>query len=194
GVGFVLLNHDPPSGAIKLCKNACVLITDRGYLKHQRLWRDRISRETDLPIIEVEGDVVFSVEFISSKLMFYARTFRPKVQKMLPHFLEDLPSIEPKVSFASEIAHDWVENSVDDYLDRLSLDKSVSTVNYYIGGEDEAGKRLEIFVRKRLPFYSGNRSDPGMRVTSELSPYLRFGQISPVQILKKNPKRPPLKR
>ncbi len=48
-------------------------------------------------------------------------------------------------------------------------------------GEKAAHRRLERFVHEVLPDYH-RRDEPGTEATSGLSPHLRFGEISPVQI------------
>lgn len=48
-------------------------------------------------------------------------------------------------------------------------------------GEDAAHERLENFIDDVLEDYH-RRDEPGLETTSGLSPYLRFGEISPLQI------------
>jgi deoxyribodipyrimidine photo-lyase len=48
-------------------------------------------------------------------------------------------------------------------------------------GERAAHRRLEDFVRERLGDYH-RRDEPALPATSGLSPHLRFGEISPVQV------------
>ena len=49
-------------------------------------------------------------------------------------------------------------------------------------GEDGARKRLTDFIDASLPGYAKGRDHPAADNTSRLSPYLRFGEISPYQI------------
>jgi len=58
----------------------------------------------------------------------------------------------------------------------------VSKVAGFRGGSSEASKRLEIFVEDKLSGYADFRNDPSVDYQSMLSPYLHFGQISPIQI------------
>lgn len=193
GIRLVVRKVDPPSGAIELSKDAVLLVCDRGYLRHQRAWRKRVAEEVDIPVIEVEGDVVCPIEAISGKLEPYARTIRPKLYNALFYFLEDFPEQEVKVSSLSLDVESWDGDSPQDYLSKLNIDRSLSVVSeHFMGGEDEALRRLEVFVNERLHLYSEYRSDPGVKATSDLSPYLRFGQISPVQIIRRLLKEAPL--
>ncbi len=186
GIKLVILKADPPDGAIELSKRASLLVLDRGYLRHQRHWRRKIAEQVSIPVIEVEGDVVAPVEAVSNKAEPYARTIRPKILSKLFDFLEEIPQLEPvKSSFMLDIENTWEEERAQDYLNALSIDKSVPPVQYYESGEDVALTKLKLFIEERLPIYAEMRSDPGVKATSELSPYIRFGQISPVFIVKK---------
>jgi deoxyribodipyrimidine photo-lyase len=49
-------------------------------------------------------------------------------------------------------------------------------------GEEAAGAQLEHFVANDLAHYDTARDAPGGKPTSRLSPYLRFGEISPFQV------------
>lgn len=193
GILLTILRADPPDGAIELSKRATLIVLDRGYLRHQRLWRKRITERVSIPVIEVEGDVVIPVETASNRAEPYARTLRPKILSKLSQFLEEIPQLEPLLpSLSLGIENAWEEESPDAYLRALNIDKTVPPVKYYEGGEEVALKRLEVFVEERLPIYAEMRSDPGVKATSELSPYLRFGQISPVYIVRKVLERYPI--
>lgn len=62
------------------------------------------------------------------------------------------------------------------------MDKKVGIIKSFIGGENEAMKRLDDFIEQKLLKYSELRNDPSLNYTSNLSPYLHFGMISPVYI------------
>ena len=48
--------------------------------------------------------------------------------------------------------------------------------------QEAARRRLEAFLAARLDGYAEGRSEPGAFRCSQISPYLHFGQISPVEI------------
>ncbi len=58
----------------------------------------------------------------------------------------------------------------------------VGPVDCFTGGTHSALKRLEEFVRSELKDYEETRNHPEARGTSRLSPYLHFGNISPLTI------------
>jgi deoxyribodipyrimidine photo-lyase len=73
-------------------------------------------------------------------------------------------------------------SDTDAALERLKLDHSVRPVRRFRGGTREARRRLRGFLETGLDGYAEGRSEPGAFQCSLLSPYLHFGQISPVEV------------
>jgi len=46
----------------------------------------------------------------------------------------------------------------------------------------EARERLNLFLSQKLEAYPDLRNDPSLDYSSHMSPYLHFGQISPLEI------------
>jgi deoxyribodipyrimidine photo-lyase len=67
-------------------------------------------------------------------------------------------------------------------LGRLELDRSVPSVRRFRGGTGKARRCLRVFIAARLGGYAEQRGEPAAFQCSLLSPYLHFGQISPVEI------------
>lgn len=184
GIQFVILKSDYVSGTIKISKNAAAIVTDRNYLKTQRLWRERVSQQIDVPFFQVESDVVVPIELVSQKKEPYAMTIRPKILNLLDQFLQPLDHQDLKIK-SNDFEFDSIEfNTVNNLLSNLQIDNSVKQVSeYYEGGYDIAEKFLKIFIEQKLSQYKEFRSDPTKDFQSELSPYLHFGQISITQVL-----------
>jgi deoxyribodipyrimidine photo-lyase len=64
----------------------------------------------------------------------------------------------------------------------LRVDQTVPPVRRFRGGTGQAWARLERFVDEPFARYAKNRSVPEAGAASHMSPYLHFGQISPVEI------------
>ncbi|MCS7118099.1 MAG: deoxyribodipyrimidine photo-lyase [Thaumarchaeota archaeon] len=169
---------------LPLIRESCLVVLDRPYLAHQRRYIDEIVKGSESRVVMVEGDVTVPVEVVSPRPEPYARTIRPKVLRKLDVFLEDVPALAPKTPSLDLDVTSWDEDTVEGYVRGIEVDHTVDAVDRLVGGEDEALRRLRTFVGERLPFYSERRSDPGAVATSELSPYLRWGMISPVQVLR----------
>ncbi|MGC8733564.1 MAG: deoxyribodipyrimidine photo-lyase [bacterium] len=186
-INFFIIKDDYVNGCIKLSKEACLVVLDKNYLKTQRLWRNKVANFVEVCVYEVESDVIFPVQFIFNKSIPYAFIFRNKIEKIFDYFLLEVKHLEPIIKNNDlDVYLDNVIdfNEVQEYLNILNIDKSVSTVEkYYQGGSDIANKLLKEFIERKLPFYKDNRSNPTLDYTSNLSPYLHFGQISPLKIV-----------
>lgn len=184
GIAFVLRAGSPPEVAARLAEKACVIICDRGYLRHQRRWRTELARGTDARVLQVEADVVVPVEEISDHREYAARTLRPKLHRRLDDFEHGLQQVRVRndasaLRFTQRVSLENVERLVD----RMDVDHSVRPVKRFTGGTSNARRRLRSFLRQRLPGYSSIRNEPTNERVSYLSPYLHFGQISALEIL-----------
>ncbi|MGB9795009.1 deoxyribodipyrimidine photo-lyase [Caldisericum exile] len=187
GIRFLILKDDFVNGCLKLSKNACLLVLDKNYLKTQRIWREKVSKFSNVAVYEVESDVVVPIEYLFSKSVPFAYIYRNALEKVLDRFLLEVKPLEPTIKSNNldlNLENQMNFNTVEDFIKNLNIDKSVNSVeNYYKGGSDEAEKLLKIFIEKKLPFYKEKRSDPTVDYTSKLSPYLHFGQISPLKVV-----------
>jgi deoxyribodipyrimidine photo-lyase len=62
------------------------------------------------------------------------------------------------------------------------LDRSVGPVDTFAGGTRAALKRLKEFTETQLADYDERRNHPEVTGTSQMSPYLHYGHISPITI------------
>ncbi|MGL4288845.1 MAG: cryptochrome/photolyase family protein [Phreatobacter sp.] len=73
--------------------------------------------------------------------------------------------------------------SLDDWdLEPRSPNWAEGFASAWQPGEAGARERLADFLDEQLATYAGDRDRPDLAVTSRLSPHLRFGEISPVQV------------
>lgn len=180
GIGFVMRLGNPQDVALSLADRAAVLVMDRGYLHHQRTWRKYLAKRAPCSVIEIEGDAVVPVEMAYPRQAVSAAVLRRRIQPLLSRFLRSLQEQAPRVQA------NFAEPSLDlaspaKILDLLEVDCTVEPVDFP-SGTSAARKRLRLFIENALPRYAELRSDPRQDVTSGLSPYLHFGQISPVEI------------
>jgi deoxyribodipyrimidine photo-lyase len=182
GIRFVLRLQPPQEAAVVLGKDAAVVIADRGYLSFQRGWRAHVAERVPCKVVQVESDVVVPVELVSQKEEYAARTIRPKIHRLLEDFLKPLKEIAPQRDSLS-MKFDRVEmTGLDSLLNKLRIDKKVGQVTSYHGGTSEARRHLSEFLSSRLNHYVDERNEPHLDCVSHISPYLHFGQISPLFI------------
>ena len=184
GIGFCIRFGAPPDVTLDLAKEAAILVCDRGYLKPQRTWQAKVAKAAGCRMVEVETDAVVPVEVASNKHEFAARTLRPKIERLRDEYLHG--HRQPAV--AVPMKPDDVPRSTVDLADplkvvaSLEVDGAVGPVRRFVGGHGEAKKRLQAFLRVGFDGYAESRSEPRRATVSHLSPYLHFGQISPVEI------------
>lgn len=182
GIQLAVRKGSPEQGALAFAGRACMIVCDRGYLRHQKRWRERVAAEVDCRVVQVESDVIVPVEVASDKEEYAARTIRPKIHRHLDDYLVDLEETGPQrdsldLGFTSADVSDW-----RGALARLDVDRSVGPVDEYPGGTEHARGLLREFIARRLTRYHERRSEPVLGWSSHLSPYLHFGQISPLEV------------
>ncbi len=164
-------------------KNACEVIVDAGYLKFQRKCRQQIARKLDCRLTEVETNLVVPLETAGEKEEYSARTIRPKITKHLKKFLKKLPQTRcVKSSLSLKFNNSLDVSKPEAVIKKLKMDSSVSRTEFFTGGTSKAKKLLKSFIKNKLAGYGKTSSDPSKDGLSNISPYLHFGQISPVYI------------
>jgi deoxyribodipyrimidine photo-lyase len=181
-IRMVILHKSPELGAIQLAQGASLAVVDRGYLKIQKKWRSNAATKMNCPLIQVETDVIVPVEETSPKEEYAAATIRSRIHKKLSHFLVPLKQRDPTVEFPSLDFDSFDINEVGKAISKLHIDRSVRKVSSFQGGTKEARNHLEVFLEGKLDQFPELRNDPTLDYLSHMSPYLHFGQISPLFI------------
>jgi len=174
GLGFRM--GIPSSVCLEYSRKASLIVLDRGYLKINREWYGEISRIVSCPVVQVESNVVVPVEQTSDKEEYSAATIRRKITPKIEKFLKEAPRVELYRDFKGE--HETINHET---LENLELERVLESLNYS-GGYVEADRRLNDFIIGKLDGYHDKKNDPTLDFVSNMSPYLHFGQISPVEI------------
>lgn len=182
-ITFILTLKSPEQGVLEYAKDASLCIVDVGYLKTEQNWRNDAAKNMRCPLIQVESNVIVPVRIASSKEEYAAYTFRPKITKQLKKFLQPLPQRKPNSPFTNRKWSTQLElKKPQDIVTQLSSDDSVNPAPYLHGGTSIARRHLQDFITTRLDDYHLFRNDPSRKNQSNMSPYLHFGQISPLFI------------
>ncbi len=177
-IQFVLQLGHPTGVALKIGRRAAVIVCDRGYLRVQKIWRQKVAADAKCPVVQVESDVIVPVEVASIKQEFAARTLRPKLECIFESYLARPATVRlrrsslglklPGAAFSAAL------------LRKLKLDRSVPPVTqFFRGGPSAAEKLFRRFLRNRFEDYREHRNQPQTNDVSHMSKYLHFGQISP---------------
>jgi len=181
-INFIVRVEHPVEGIVTLSQDAALIVVDCGYLGIQQEWREKVSNRIDCPLIQVESDVIVPVETSSDKEEYAAYTLRPKLQRNLSQFLTSLNDTRVKYN---SLDYDFSSNdisSINSIISKLNINTSVQPVPFFKGGEEQAKKVLDYFIKNHIKWYDEKRNDPAEQVTSQLSPYLHFGHISPLLV------------
>jgi deoxyribodipyrimidine photo-lyase len=181
-----------------------MIVTDRGYLRHQRAWRETVAEQAGCPVVQVEGEAVLPVEQVSGKAEWAAASFRPKVRRLLAEYApwaavdpagtrhappgsraprpprRDSLGLRLEAQVLGAAALEG--GAAAPVLKRLRPDPGVPPVEGLRGGASQALARLRRFVRGPLAEYHLAVDNPGTNLQSGLGPYLHFGQISPLTV------------
>jgi deoxyribodipyrimidine photo-lyase len=142
-----------------------------------------------IPYVAVDSSCIVPMSR-HEKRNYGAYTIRPKIKRELPSFLH--PVEMPRLKYP------WREGLLPDGVARLrtsvkashiaslvagcEIDHSMKPSAEYKGGAEAAQARLELFLEDRLRRYARESSQPSKHATSNLSPYLHFGQISALEV------------
>jgi deoxyribodipyrimidine photo-lyase len=176
-IGFALLEGEPVREipAFLQRTGAGALVGDFDPLRVKRAWQRDVAAAVGIPFHEVDAHNVVPCWVASPKREFAARTFRPKIERLLADWLHEFPPLRAH-------PHRWQAEArgVDaaGALRRLAPDRAVPPVAWIAPGERAARRALSAFVRKRLTGYDEGRNDPTLEGQSGLSPWLHFGQLS----------------
>jgi deoxyribodipyrimidine photo-lyase len=133
-------------------------------------------------LAEVETNLIVPPEMVSPKEEYSARTFRPRILNQLKKFLKKVPQSKyVKSSLGLGFKSIDISNS-ETVIRKLKIDRSVGKTEFFKGGTSETRKLLRVFINEKLTGYGESSSYPSKGGLSNMSPYLHFGQISPVYI------------
>lgn len=184
GIKMVVQHGNPADIAIKLSKDAALVVVDRGYLKPAKSWREKAAKEMKCKLIQVETDVVVPVDTVSNHAEFAARTIRPKITRLLEKFIRPVEKVRLKNKSLEFDVSGFDLSDITKLAHSLKLDKSVLPVDTpYSGGQTTARKTFSDFLEHRFKTYVPNRNQPQTSDTSYMSRYLHFGNISPLEIV-----------
>ena len=183
GIKMVVRRGEVPEVALATGQSAAAIVCDRGYLRHQRSWRRQVARQASCRVVQVESDVIIPVDVVSNKAEYAARTIRPKIHRELDAYLTAF-QLTPLHKSSLEFKVDGLDlEDIDALLARMDLDGSTRPVSrFFKGGTRQAKKRLKAFVAHGLKSYSAHSNQPQTDDISHMSPYLHFGQISPLYL------------
>jgi deoxyribodipyrimidine photo-lyase len=181
GVGFVV--RRPTDGdtleAFLDEVDAAMVVGDENVCREPERWRAALARKVRIPFFTVDADVVVP-SAIFGKSFVLLHHFRPKLHAQLPEFLKPIDEIEVQHKWKARARSYDLRRDITEGFDKL--DRSVAPVDTFVGGTKAALKRMRHFTATQLADYDEQRNHPETDGTSQMSPYLHYGHISPITI------------
>lgn len=181
GIPLFLLRGDPPESVAVFERRhgLSVVVTDFDPLRPKRFWRERAAAGARAAYVEVDAHNIVPCRLASPKREYGAHTLRPKIRRLLPEFLVDIPSPVPH-------PFSWPVPSPPFDVDRLlgepDMDRAVAEVAWPKPGGAAGRSQLARFLERGLERYHLDRNDPTLPGQSGLSPWLHFGQLAPQRV------------
>jgi deoxyribodipyrimidine photo-lyase len=175
-IGF-FLRHYPDHSFLKFCEDIqpSLIIGDENPLREAERTKEAVKRKVGVPFWTVDADVIVPSRLLL-KEQYAARTIRPRIHAQLDQYLT--PVGRTSVRFPWNPAGDFPSPLANaGLLDGLPIDRSVQPVGGFQGGPKEGLRVLNRFIQNGLKGYATARNNPEMDGTSQLSPYLHFGNI-----------------
>ena len=186
--------HEALAEFADLCR-AGMVVTDFSPLRLPRFWREKLADTLHCRIDEVDAHNIVPCWVASGKREYAARTFRPRINRILPEWLKEFPEMPVPLTWLKcdksesvnllNLNHD-INSSLQKFLIRTRDLKIKASQTYSVywrrenwlkGGSVAASTKLADFIDFRLPDYN-KRNDPNQDAVSGLSPYLHFGHLS----------------
>ena len=179
GTPLVIRRGSPPHEVVHMAKElkASAVISDEGETRTPRAWRTDVKESLTVPFACIDADVVVPTKYFP-KEEWAARTIRPKIQRILPTYLQPIVHLESRHPLDRPPCDSGDTENPLSYLESLHIDRSVAPSEMFHGGQDEGKRRVERFIKEHLSTYGTRRNSPEVEGTSMLSAYLHFGHIS----------------
>lgn len=188
GIGYVFYLRAKRSDAndtlYRLAENAAVLVTDDFPVFIVREHLESVPGKLKIPCLAVDSSTVVPMNHFE-KREWAAYTMRPKIHKVLRKYLQPWDMPKPMVRYELALPEFVTEVSaakIPGLVASCDINHQVPVSTAFRGGAKMAKRRLKLFLEQNLKRYEQDRNQPSAHATSNLSPYLHFGMISPIEV------------
>ena len=188
GIGYAFYLRRKRSDAndilYRLAAKAAAVVTDDYPTFIAATHNASVPEKIQIAYFAVDSSCIVPMSCIE-KREYAAYTIRPKITRLLAEYMVAAPSHQPKRPWKAPRPEFHVEVTagvIPELVASCEIDHSVKPSTAYRGGSRAAEQRLTHFLEKNLRRYAKGRNEPSEHATSNLSPYLHFGQISSLQV------------
>jgi len=148
GIQLVVRQQSPEEASVDLARDASLLVTDCGYTRVQRTWRDHTARHATCSVVQVETDVVVPLGVVSPKEEYAAATIRPKIHRHLDQFLVPLKERRLKRDSLGLKIGGLDLSDADGVLAGLNVDRSAARQGFYVAAHRGRKRGLTASLRR----------------------------------------------
>ena len=188
GIGHAFCLRRKHSGSnnalYQLARDAAAVVTDEYPVFIARAHNASVPSKLDIPYYVVDSSCIVPMTRLE-KREYAAYTIRPKIRKLLSKYLSPVPAITVRCRFSGRLPsfHTKVApGHIANLAASCEIDHNVRPSQSFRGGSRQASRRLDHFLHRNLSRYANQKNEPTAHATSDLSPYLHFGQISSLQV------------
>ena len=180
-IAFIVKKITSDDEILNYAKKAVTVISDEVYLNGTKKRQEFLAEKIGTSFYLLENNSYYPVITLLNKKANFAWQIRDKVFNLLDLVKKDFSLEKVKVN-SLDFFENFDKQDIEKEFSKLNLDKKIY-FKKFVGGESQALKVLDEFINKKLPFYRQFRSNPEKDYTSNLSPFLHFGNISPVKVV-----------
>lgn len=179
----------------QVSQQCCLLVTDEHPLREQRHCLSALAKALPICIEAVDGNGILPLR-AADRDFTTAYSFRRFLQRQLAGHLLTMPLADPlaKINLPRLIKLPKLLPGTDptfseellagrrNGLSQLPIDQQIQPLQLS-GGHQAAEALFKRFLSEGLPHYVEQRNQPELEITSGLSAHLRWGHISPHQLV-----------
>ncbi|CAG0888693.1 unnamed protein product [Darwinula stevensoni] len=179
-IQFHLLKGEAPTVLPQFISQNAIgtVVTDFSPLRLPCSWVESVQKglPEDVSFFQVDAHNIVPVWETSNQLERKIYITQDKLRGKLADFLSEFPPVvkHPFICSKPCSSINW-----DEVYMWLECDRSVPEVTWAKPGTSAGMRMLQDFIQNRLKMYAEKRNDPTVDATSNLSPWLHFGQVSP---------------
>jgi deoxyribodipyrimidine photo-lyase len=177
---------DPNDVLYRAAARAAAVVTDDYPTFVAAKHNPSVAAKVNCPYLTVDSSCIVPMAKLE-KREYAAYTIRPKIHKLLPAYFKpfEMPKLArkwegepPLEEFHTEVT----DGELRALVESCEIDHSIAPSISFRGGAREAERGIARFCEKSLQRYAEARNEPSEHATSNMSPYLHFGQISALEV------------
>ena len=191
GYFFYLRAQRPDANDLlyRLAEHALCVVTDDYPAFIAAAHNHTVPDKIGVAYLAVDSSCVVPMS-VHEKRAYGAYTIRPKIHRELPNYLKPVEPVRLRKRWnddllpadLKDLRTEVTSPNIPELVARCQIDHSVKPSISFTGGATAARKHLRVFLETKLSRYARESNQPSKHATSDLSPYLHFGQISAIEV------------